>query len=495
MESQKLTMAQRLELWRASKEQQQQQQQQQQILGTNNGVSLLQNSSMILTNRKSLSSVKLTQSPSSETSTTSVSCPLSIGKRKILNSPKGHLLIDLTDIENKITNSNSNDSEEQYFGGIYKSPYSEKLQGNSPLNMQKNKQRRKSMMIIHDRNSYGQNQNKDPNIMDSISLFSVGLKPNVDNNVTPNTLVSGLRHSPNSAISDRLNSTLDDGYITASEHAPYDDYYDSDSRSSIGSNRPNNMSSPCIMNNNSRSSVSTSRASLGKKLQTCSPNAVATIHKAAMQQARDEIDLLGEKVVQMEEKFRQAEIDRDLAINNEREQKIRLEMAIEEINSLTFYNSLQDQKILEMEHFITQDRMEQNENNSNRSRKHKAEIKILKAEREEYEQKANEMIQQMQEQMSLLQTMAMNRIEELEKDLLAERRKNETLSESKENTRSTSSIKYSAIHKKYTAAVEYNNEEEEGEEDDDDDNDDNNNDGGDDDKEEDDEEGDEEGMK
>jgi hypothetical protein len=336
--------------------------------------------------------------------------------------------------------------------------------------MQKNKQRRKSMMIIHDRNSCGQNQNKDPNIMDSISLFHAGFKPlHVGNNTTPNTFTSGLRQSPNSVISDRLNITLDDGYVTASEHAPYDDYYDSDSRSSIGSNRPHSMSSP-FMNNNARSSVNTSRTALGKKLQTSSPNAVATIHKAAMQQARDEIDFLREKVVQMEEKLLQAEVVRDLAINNEKEQKIRLEMAIEEINSLTFYNSLQDQKILEMETNITQDRMEHNENNSNRSRKHKAEIKLLKAEREEYEQKANEMIQQMQEQMSLLQTMAMNRIEELEKDLLAERRKNETLlSESKDNIRLNSSIKYSAIHKKYTAAVEKEEEEEEEEEEDDDD--------------------------
>jgi len=219
------------------------------------------------------------------------------------------------------------------------------------------------------------------------------------------------------------------------------------------------------MNNNTRTSVNTSRVTLGKKLQTNSPNAAATIHKAAMQQARDEIDFLRDKVVQMGEKLKQTELVRDLAINNEKEQKIRLEMAIEEINSLTFYNSLQDQKILEMETNITQDRMEHNENNSNRSRKHKAEIKLLKAEREEYEQKANEMIQQMQEQMSLLQTMAMNRIEELEKDLLTERRKNETLlTESKDNTKSISSIKYSAIHKKYTAAVENNNEEDDEEE-------------------------------
>jgi hypothetical protein len=182
-----------------------------------------------------------------------------------------------------------------------------------------------------------------------------------------------------------------------------------------------------------------------------------------MQQARDEIDSLREKVVLMEEKLKQTETARDYSINTEKEQRIRLEMAIEEINSLKFYNALQDQKILEMEQSISLDRMEHNENNSNRSRKHKSEIKALKAEREEYEEKANQMIQQMSEQMTLLQTMAMGRIEELETELLMERRKNEALSkENKDNIRPVA--KYSAIQKKYTATVK-----QEDEDDDDDD--------------------------
>jgi len=342
-----------------------------------------------------------------------------------------------------------------------KSPYSEKSQGNSPLNIQKNKQRRKSIMLIHERGSYGQNQNRDPNIMDSAILFNAAMKVTVDNNNnTPNTLLSnGKRLSPNSALSDRLNITLDDGYITANEHAPYDDYYDSDSRSSIGSNRPSSIGSPWI-NSNSKSNVVTSRTVLGKLSQGSSPSVAATIHRAAMQQARDEIDSLREKVFFMEEQLRQSEIARNCALNTERQQSIRLEMAIEEINSLTFYNALQDQKILEMEQSISLDRMEHNENNSNRSRKHKAEIKILKAEREEYEEKANQMIQQMSEQMTLLQTMAMGRIEELEKELLTERRKNETfLAETKENTRPVA--KYSAIQKKYSTAVEHEDDDDE----------------------------------
>jgi hypothetical protein len=60
---------------------------------------------------------------------------------------------------------------------------------------------------------------------------------------------------------------------------------------------------------------------------------------------------------------------------------------------------------------ISTDRIEQNEAISGKNRKHKAEVKRLTAERAAYEERANGMVKQMTEQMTMLQETAMERIQ------------------------------------------------------------------------------------
>lgn len=83
----------------------------------------------------------------------------------------------------------------------------------------------------------------------------------------------------------------------------------------------------------------------------------------------------------------------------------------EDLHAMLFLNSVLEQKINELEQTISQDRLEQNENGANRGKKHKLELKRLALDRANYEERANQMIAEMGEQMALLQSMAMGRIE------------------------------------------------------------------------------------
>lgn len=85
--------------------------------------------------------------------------------------------------------------------------------------------------------------------------------------------------------------------------------------------------------------------------------------------------------------------------------------ATEEANSNRFMCSLQEQRIVELEQQQSRDRMDRNEALSQKSRKHRAVVKKLNQDRAAYEERADQMIQQMNEQMGQLQKMAMSRIE------------------------------------------------------------------------------------
>ena len=85
--------------------------------------------------------------------------------------------------------------------------------------------------------------------------------------------------------------------------------------------------------------------------------------------------------------------------------------AQEEANTNKFMCSLQEQRIDELEQHVSQARLDQNEALSDKSRKHRQIIKKLNQERAAYEERADSMIKQMNEQMTQLQQMAMSRIE------------------------------------------------------------------------------------
>lgn len=82
-----------------------------------------------------------------------------------------------------------------------------------------------------------------------------------------------------------------------------------------------------------------------------------------------------------------------------------------EIQAQQFLNGILEQKVEGLECQISSDRLNQNESMSNKTRKYKQEIERLTTERKLYEERANAMCQQMTEQMALLQSTAMMRIE------------------------------------------------------------------------------------
>lgn len=86
-------------------------------------------------------------------------------------------------------------------------------------------------------------------------------------------------------------------------------------------------------------------------------------------------------------------------------------MAKEEVDEKDFLISLLEQKISELEDKISEDTLEHNEELSDIHRKNKSSIHKLNKEKKEYEVRANNMINELTQQMSQLQTMAMGRIE------------------------------------------------------------------------------------
>jgi len=82
-----------------------------------------------------------------------------------------------------------------------------------------------------------------------------------------------------------------------------------------------------------------------------------------------------------------------------------------EIERQSFLNSVLEQKINELSHQISMDRLNSNELLSSKRKKFREDLEKLTKEKIMYEERANAMCAQMTEQMALLQTTAMGRIE------------------------------------------------------------------------------------
>lgn len=85
--------------------------------------------------------------------------------------------------------------------------------------------------------------------------------------------------------------------------------------------------------------------------------------------------------------------------------------AQEDANATKFMCSLQEQRIEELEQQVSRERLDHNEELRNSNRKNKLIIKKLTQDRASYEERADQMIKQMNDQMTQLQQMAMSRIE------------------------------------------------------------------------------------
>ena len=121
----------------------------------------------------------------------------------------------------------------------------------------------------------------------------------------------------------------------------------------------------------------------------------------------------------------------DVKLHSVEEQKNDLEVKMkafyDEIQSQAFLNSVLEQKNDELQCQISSDRLNKNEQLQSKTRKLKDVIEKLTEEKKLYEDKANDMCKEMGEQMTLLQSTAMARIEALEAELLQERREKEDI--------------------------------------------------------------------
>ena len=93
------------------------------------------------------------------------------------------------------------------------------------------------------------------------------------------------------------------------------------------------------------------------------------------------------------------------------EWQARCDLAGQDVESMMFLSSVNEQRVQELEYSIARDKLNQNEANGKRSRRYQEDYERLEAEKSAYEERANAMIMQLQAQMMSLQESAMQRIE------------------------------------------------------------------------------------
>ena len=237
-------------------------------------------------------------------------------------------------------------------------------------------------------------------------------------------------------------SGKEDGYVTAHEllenntrSRTVDDWEDSYSRLKSSANgyrgfsitksdfwRSSGASSTC-------SPVPDARREISQRFHSADPNGGnAAVTTTAYLPASPETPLVARQKVEIENYIREVQAlkatlrarDEELTASKEalsaseeaqRELDSRRQMAQEEVETCAFISSLQEQRFGELEEQISTDRFERHELLSSKTRKHKVQVKKLQQERADYEARANQMIQQMTDQMGQLQKMAMTRIE------------------------------------------------------------------------------------
>lgn len=135
-----------------------------------------------------------------------------------------------------------------------------------------------------------------------------------------------------------------------------------------------------------------------------------------------------------------------------------MQMLAEELDSFRFFAALQGQKIEEQDLALTTSKFDQSDRLAAKNRKYKALIRKMQAEKESYEKGANAIITQLNSQMEMLNTFALGRIENLEKQLKETRKTNDELSASlaeqqQSNTRARSPIPPSLLLRPGSSAV------------------------------------------
>ncbi len=194
-----------------------------------------------------------------------------------------------------------------------------------------------------------------------------------------------------SILSSRMSncSIMDEGYVTASESAM-----------SVSPKRTRNRKNIENDINNNLQGVS--------QLQD------------ELLQLREQILHRDEEIEGLMKKYESLLAHADI-VENERD------MMKAELDMHNFIIGIQTQKINELENQVSSSRLEYHEAITSKNKKMKQLTQKLDKEKAEHEKRANSMIGQLNEQMVALQKMALTRIETLEKELMKERHKVQSL--------------------------------------------------------------------
>lgn len=198
-----------------------------------------------------------------------------------------------------------------------------------------------------------------------------------------------------STLSSRFStcSMTDEGYVTASEPAL-----------SVSPKRRKNGSYGCNSDDNSVMSELTG---------------VSRLH--------DEILQLGQQLMEREEEIDELKKKYESLLSHANIVENERDMMKAELDMHNFIIGVQIQKINELEDNISTSRLEYHESITSKNKKLKQLTTKLEKDKAEHEKRANSMIAQLNEQMTALQKMALTRIESLEKELMKERRKVQSL--------------------------------------------------------------------
>lgn len=277
----------------------------------------------------------------------------------------------------------------------------------------------------------GDSQNLDPNSMLSESFDFSDISPKVLRQLSAGKqrkskgsahgesplLHMVLGESPRSSRSSRSNSLLDDSFVTANDERSACSDIDSPCGDAFGNytvkNQMGSFGSPSSLRNKSlrlkHNNGSTEKhhgplqplsSSINYAVQQFDFNRINEENASLKRQLRQKDDII-EKLYSR---------NTSLQAENERLDNLRA-MSIEDVHATNFMNGILELKISELEDVISQDRLKHNEKLASKVKKHKAQAKKLNEERQSYENRANQMIQQMTEQMTLLQKTAMERIQ------------------------------------------------------------------------------------
>jgi chromosome segregation ATPase len=197
-----------------------------------------------------------------------------------------------------------------------------------------------------------------------------------------------------STLSSRFStcSIMDDGYVTASEPAM-----------SVSPKRRKNSSYGQSDENSILSELT----------------GVSRLH--------DEILQLGQQLMEKDEEIEELKKHNDSLQEHVHRVENERDMMKAELDMHNFIIGVQIQKINELEDHISTSRLEYHESITSKNKKMKQLTQKVEKEKVEHEKRANTMITQLNEQMGALQKMALTRIEALEKELMKERHKFQSL--------------------------------------------------------------------